>query len=462
MSAAEDDRPLFLRQLRPRHNPQPVTRATALPGTATAYAAKAFESELDTLARTVQGGRNAQLNTSAFNLAQLVRAGHLDHQGTWDALYDCARKIGLPDHETRATLGSAFRAATPRDVPEQDPVPNATVYTPPDSDEAAASIADRFPAIDWHELWADDTQEEWIVYPILPARRHVALFSPPKVGKSLLLLELAVAIATGQDVLGTKLDRPRRVLYVDFENDPRGDIRTRLVDMEQKPADLGNLLYLSYPPFLPLDGHEGSQELLAVCAEYEVEVVVIDTVSRTVRGEENENDTWIRFYRHTGLALKQAQIACIRLDHTGKDASKGMRGGSAKYGDLDAVWALTKVSDTTFKLECTANRMQIGEKLLVLERKAEPLRHEVRGNIGQALMDAKYAQIIAHIDELYGADVRVGKNCHITFNQVDTDLRAADWGVSREKSLKPALEERDRMRFGVVPLPDLDRYREDD
>jgi hypothetical protein len=59
--------------------------------------------------------------------------------------------------------------------------------------------------------------------------------------------------------------------------------------------------------------------------------VVIDTVSRAIDGEENSNDTW----------LNQLGIAMIRLDHSGKDETKGMRGGSAKSGDVDAVWLST-------------------------------------------------------------------------------------------------------------------------
>ena len=47
--------------------------------------------------------------------------------------------------------------------------------------------------------------------------------------------------------------RPRRVLYVDFENDPRGDIRARLDAMEIGPDQLTNLCYLSYPSLAKLD-----------------------------------------------------------------------------------------------------------------------------------------------------------------------------------------------------------------
>ena len=53
------------------------------------------------------------------------------------------------------------------------------------------------PCIDWHALWADDSEEEWIVEPLLPARRLVALYSAPKVGKSLLMLEIAVGVSRG-------------------------------------------------------------------------------------------------------------------------------------------------------------------------------------------------------------------------------------------------------------------------
>jgi RecA-family ATPase len=86
--------------------------------------------------------------------------------------------------------------------------------------DIADKVRERLPILDWHDCGPAKTTEEWIIEPILPARRLVALYSAPKVGKSLLMLELAVGIARGSRVLGAVPDRPRRVLYVDFENDP--------------------------------------------------------------------------------------------------------------------------------------------------------------------------------------------------------------------------------------------------
>jgi RecA-family ATPase len=128
------------------------------------------------------------------------------------------------------------------------------------------------------------------------------------------------------------------------------------------PDDLDNLCYLSFPTLAHLDTEAGSLELLAAAEVYDCEVVVIDTVSRSVGGDENENDTWLNFYRHTGMKLKKAQKALIRLDHTGKDETKGQRGGSAKVGDVDAVWKMSKLTETSFRLDCEAHRFPlIGE-----------------------------------------------------------------------------------------------------
>jgi hypothetical protein len=269
-------------------------------------------------------------------------------------------------------------------------------------DAQAAYVQKHLPAIDWQQLWDDDTQEEWIVEPLLPARRLVALYSAPKVGKSLLSLELAAGIASGRSLLGTQATRPRIVLYVDFENDPVGDTRERLQAMNYTPADLGMLKLLSFPSLSALDSPKGGEELLAAVRYYQAEVVVIDTVSRAVKGDENENNTWLDFYRMTGLKLKAEGVALIRLDHTGKDQTKGQRGGSAKAGDVDAIWHMTKIDEDTVQLRLDASRFSMPPemKLLLLHRKEDPFRHEVDPNGPRAAFDIKVKQLVDEMDRL--------------------------------------------------------------
>jgi len=85
------------------------------------YARVALDKELDALARTSEGGRNEQLNRSAFSLGQLVAAGLLDEYEVSQKLETVAMAIGLGEREIRDTLRSGLSGGKkePRHVPEQ-------------------------------------------------------------------------------------------------------------------------------------------------------------------------------------------------------------------------------------------------------------------------------------------------------------------------------------------------------
>jgi AAA domain/Bifunctional DNA primase/polymerase, N-terminal len=273
-------------------------------------------------------------------------------------------------------------------------------------EDDAAPTSSRFRALDWPTLWSDESSQEWIAEPILPAGRTVTLYAPAKLGKSLLVLDMVAAIATGRPFLGRVPDRPRRVLYLDFENDPKDDVRTRLQDMGYSPDDLASLVFLSFPDVAPFDTATGGDDMMAAVQMHRPEVVVVDTVSRTISGGENENDTWLNFYRHTGKRLKAAGIALVRIDHSGKDETRGQRGGSAKSGDIDAVWRMSEVvKDEVFRLTCEASRMRVSEKTVTIRRCDDPLRHEYVADGDRA---GRAHQIVATLDRL-GVPVSAGQ-----------------------------------------------------
>lgn len=373
------------------------------------YGAAALAGEVANIqAVPIGSGRNDQLNRSAVKMGGLIAAGAIDEHTVIEHLG--AADGGLDYPATRATIASGlkFGMSQARAIPDRS-TPSSTLSTfdsmdsgDPFSDAYAApsvvtsstaipttatgtpettSLGDRvreaLPIVDWFKAWEGPSEVEWIIEPLLPARRLVAIYSAPKVGKSLILLECAYHISRGTKVLGVTPSRAYSVLYVDFENDLHGDIVPRLAAFGADPTQLDRLYYLSLPTLAGLDSEKGATELMAAVQVYGAEVVIIDTVSRSVDGEENENDTWLKFYRQTGLRLKQAGVAMVRLDHTGKDETKGQRGGSAKGGDVDAVWKLSKIAEDHFRLECDMNRFPIApaDKLLTLIRKEDPLRH---------------------------------------------------------------------------------------
>ena len=94
-------------------------------------------------------------------------------------------------------------------------------------------------------------------------------------------------------------------------------------------------------------------------------------------------------------------MALIRLDHSGKDETKGQRGGSAKSGDVDAIWRMKKEAETVFSLECEAARLHIpvGQKQIVIHRETEPrLHHRVEPTGGAGLGKARVDDLIAWLD----------------------------------------------------------------
>jgi AAA domain len=199
----------------------------------------------------------------------------------------------------------------------------------------------RYPTIDWHRAFERLPEDvDWLVPDFLVRGLLYALISPAKAGKSLLMQDVAAALATGRSALGHPAQGPMHVLYVDHENS-RDDLTERLGDMGYGPEDLANLHYLSFPAMPPLDRADGGQDLAEVAEHYRAELVIIDTVSRVVAGEENSADTYRNFYRHALVPLKAARRTVVRLDHRGNDpAVTRARGSSAKADDIDVAWQL--------------------------------------------------------------------------------------------------------------------------
>ena len=75
-----------------------------------AYARSAVERESDLLARTIRGGRNDQLNRSAFNLGQLVGAGVLDENDIYQELRSACEANGYIRQDGINAFDKSFRS----------------------------------------------------------------------------------------------------------------------------------------------------------------------------------------------------------------------------------------------------------------------------------------------------------------------------------------------------------------
>lgn len=265
--------------------------------------------------------------------------------------------------------------------------PTAPQATPPTP--GAPAVPDTQPAPEqaprsrlWGNVLAHDSlrgdpppEPPYVLDDLVRQGDLVALVSAAKAGKSLLTLDrVLAAVAHG-----------RHIVYLDAENGLR-IIHSRVHALGHSRAPLDGLVYVAFPS-LVLDEPGGARELIQFIAELHherpVDLVVLDTASRFLAGEENDAGPWLAQYRLALLPLKREGIAVLRLDHLGKDPGKGARGSSAKSGDVDAVFELVPETSISvpgqpqrLTLTCTMQRSGNYPPYQTL------VRGEVRGVLG--------------------------------------------------------------------------------
>jgi len=229
------------------------------------------------------------------------------------------------------------------------------------------------PYIDWADFWTRDRSDsDWLVEDVIARARGHLLFARHKTGKSLVTLWLVLEAVRAGAV----------VIYLDYEM-TEDDLHERLSDMGCGPeTDLTRLRYALLPSLPALSTPAGGAALLDLVDAERARhpgreaLVVVDTIGRAVTGAENDSDTIMAFYAHTGMPLKARSVAWLRLDHEGKEADRGPRGNSAKGDDVDVAWRLA-ATDSGLELRRYAARMSwIPEKVTLRKVERPYLRFE--------------------------------------------------------------------------------------
>jgi AAA domain len=270
---------------------------------------------------------------------------------------------------------------------------------------SATDLVERANLVSWKAAFAQATEDrQWIIEGMVRHGDNVAVAGPPGSGKSLFFLDVAARLAIGDQVVGFSPRDPMNVLYLDHENN-RDDIALRLQDMGLHADQLDKLRYASFPSLDPLDTKLGGRHLYQLAHALDADVLIIDTISRFVDGDENAADTWQNVYRHAVAPLKAAGRTVIRLDHTGRDESRDARGSSAKRDDPDAVW-LFKSTPVDLDGKCVVSftlRKGRGDAYvprIEFNRKTAPLEHRVMITKPETEQQDRIAMCVAALDLL--------------------------------------------------------------
>lgn len=194
-------------------------------------------------------------------------------------------------------------------------------------------------------LTADDLRElpplAWRVRGVLPAVGLAALYGPSASGKSFLAFDLAAAIAGGWRWFDHRVT-PAPVVYAALEGEAGFKLRAQAWETHRGQR-LPEGLRLMLQPFKLTEPHDVADLAAVVPAGA---VMFLDTLNRAAPlADENSS----RDMGEILEAAKRLQAATgglvVLVSHTGKDASKGLRGHSSLFAAMDAAVEVTRDGD---------------------------------------------------------------------------------------------------------------------
>ena len=292
--------------------------------------------------------------------------------------YPTARLVVLPDRGKEAQAESIAHAINgewcelPTDKPNNY---DANDLIQEEGVDALAALVTytkrppmRFKLLTGTEL-ANAPPMGWMVRGVLPRDGLAALYGPSGSGKSFLVLDMATSIAGGAYRWFGRRVTQCPVTYCALEGEAGMGKRVAAWSRHHKKPVSDALRFITQP-FDLLNGSDVVELAKAVQGAGGVGgLVILDTLNRAAPGaDENSSVDMGRIIS----AAKQLQSLTggliLLVHHTGKDATKGLRGHSSLYAALDGAievsktdsrreWSITKSKDDetgivhAFKLE---------------------------------------------------------------------------------------------------------------
>jgi hypothetical protein len=177
----------------------------------------------------------------------------------------------------------------------------------------------------------------WLVRGVLPATGLASLYGPTGSGKSFLALALCAAIAEGADWFGRRVDAAP-VTYLCLEGEAGMGKRVKAWREHHERALPDRLRFVTQS--FNLGNAADIEDLCAAVLEtgWRDGLVVIDTLNRATPGaDENASTDMGQIIEACKEIQRLIGGVVLVVHHTGKDATKGLRGHSSLFAALDAV-----------------------------------------------------------------------------------------------------------------------------
>ena len=199
-------------------------------------------------------------------------------------------------------------------------------------------------------------QIDWLVDDLIPVRTRGLMVADPKVGKSPLALDLALALASGSSWLGHVVPRRRRVAVISREDSPAETAR-RLQLFSAGTAARGEynwgqiwLNTMDQSPMLHVDNVEQVDALIKELQMEQFDLAIFDVFSALHSGDENDNTVMTGALEALTRIQEEARCGVLLLHHLSKAQSSNIfrdaRGAGAIHGWTEWGVGLTVVDET--------------------------------------------------------------------------------------------------------------------
>lgn len=181
----------------------------------------------------------------------------------------------------------------------------------------------------------------WWVRGVLPAQGLASIYGPSASGKSFLALDLTATGADGGAWFGYRV-KPRPVVYCALEGE--AGFRLRVAAWEHANGrTLPAGLRLVLQPFKLTEPQDVTDLAAAVLTAGRGAVVVLDTLNRAApEADENASSDMGCILEAAKHLQRLTDGLVVLVHHTGKDATKGLRGHSSLFAALDAAVEVTR------------------------------------------------------------------------------------------------------------------------
>jgi hypothetical protein len=185
---------------------------------------------------------------------------------------------------------------------------------------------------------------------LLPAQGILFVGGEPKVGKSLLVANLALSLAAGSDRLGFPVPTARRVLVCQFEL-PIPQFVSRLATMRRVMGSAAdqNLFIDTRATGHLLSAPQGLQHFLTAAQAAAAEIIILDPLYSTHDQDENDTRAMAALCQSLLRLREASRAALIVVHHVRKSIGRyeigsAFRGSSALHAVGDSYLLLTRPS----------------------------------------------------------------------------------------------------------------------